>query len=116
MPITTTELQVDQDGWAYNATTTDATSGLAVVAAPGDGKFLVLKELHITTATSARAAIQSKASATATVSRQLGLLFIDDSGYEDKFLGGLRLPENEELDFFTSAAGTLQVFAGGYTV
>jgi len=116
MPITSTAVTIHEDGWAYNAFTTNASSGLAVIAAPGAGRALVLKELHITSPLSARASIESKASATATVTRYLGPIMVNASGYAEKFLGGIRLVTNEELDFRTSASGNLQVYVAGYTL
>lgn len=109
-------VQIDRFGWAYNALATDATSGMNVVPAPGIGKNLVIKELHITTPIAESASVKTRASATATINPQLGSFPMNTGGYSDSYLGGLQMPENERIDVFTSTADQLQIFIAGETV
>ena len=114
MPITNQTLTA-MDGWAYNSSTTDSTSGLQVIAAPGSGKYLVVRELHITAPLSARAFIASRESATAAATTHLGPIMVNASGYAEKFVGGLSMVANEALYLRTSAACNMQLFTAGYT-
>lgn len=115
MPIANQTLIIHGDGWGYNSYTTDATSGLQAIAAPGASKYLVLKELHLTAPLSARAYIGSQASATASCTTYLGPIMVDANGYRQEFLGGLSMKANEALYLRTSAAANMQAYLAGFT-
>ncbi len=119
MPITLNSIQLTKEGWAVNAITQNcATSAYVIKTAPGAGKNLTLKEIHICAGTSALTFVGTRASGTAAVTRVLGAMSLTSghTQYQDKFLQGLRLPTNEALIIGTSAAAggrPIQVYASG---
>lgn len=110
-------LTSDKGGWAMNISSDDATSSHLIYDAPATGNIVVLKEVHITAADAAIAFIQEQVSATATATRLLGPLYIAaDTGYQDKFMDGIRATASTGLYLDTSGADSIQAFAAGRIV
>ena len=116
MGISNTTLKLDKSGWAVNSTSSDAINGEELVAAPGAGKTLILKEMHISVGQSARAIIDSRASATATATRMLGPISLNAStnNYVNRFINGIRTNAANEAIYITSSANAfINVFVSG---
>ena len=117
MSITVNTLKLDGSGWAINAHS-DVTSAspVEILAAPGSGKFIRLREVSISVEDSAIAFLSSRVSATATANRILGPLYISPESrkYQDKFIIPIRVTENENLMFSTSADSQINIYASGF--
>ena len=74
-----------------------------------------MKEIHISMGNSARAIIDSRASATATVTRLLGPISLNKgtNNYENDFVRGITANENEALYITSSANSFVNIYASG---
>ena len=115
MAISKQSLKVTPDGWAVNATSSDASGGEEFEAAPGTAKTLVLQEIAFNTSSAVSVIVDSRASATATVTRMLGPIAVaaETLAYEKQFIRGIRANTNEALYITTSASATVNLYAGG---
>ena len=113
--VSTQSLGLDTGGWAVNATSSDAIDGVQIEAAPGTGKRLVLQEVHLSVGQSARAIIDSRASATATVTRMLGPITLNaaSNNMQLHLTRGIQANVNEAIYLTSSANAFVSVFASG---
>ena len=114
MTVTNTVLQVEGEGFAVNSRVTSATAQV-IKAAPGAGKFIRLQECNMSTAVAGTVTIESRASATATVTPVIGPITFaaNSTTYLQKFIRPIRLPENEELTARSSASALVNIFTSG---
>ncbi len=118
MTVTNTSLQTNEvAGFTINSRVTSASAEI-IKAAPGAGKFTVLKEINISSSAAGTVTIESRASATATVTPIIGPISMNSSNtmYSDKFIYGIRLPVNEELTARSSASALVNIFTSGTTL
>jgi hypothetical protein len=115
MAISTQSLAVDPDGWAVNATSSDASGGEELEAAPGTGKRLILQELYLSANQSAAAIIDSRASATATITRMAGpiLLQLRHGNVGRQYIRGVKALVNEAIFITSSGSSYINVYASG---
>lgn len=115
MTVTNTSLQADgAAAFTINSRVTSASAEI-IKAAPGTGRFIRLKEINISSSAAGTVTIESRASATATVTPLIGPISMNSSNtlYSDKFIYGIRLPENEELTARSSASALVNIFTSG---
>lgn len=114
MTVTNTALQADGSAFMVNSRVTSASAEI-IKDAPGSGKFIRLKEIHISSSAAGTVSIESRASATATVTTILGPISMNANNtmYSDKFIYGIRLPENEELTARSSAVALINILTSG---
>ena len=119
MAITVNTLKLDGSGWAINAHS-DVTSAtpVEILASPGAGKSLAIREVNISVSNSAVAFLSSRVSATATENRILGPLYIshESLNYNDKYILPIVVTENENLMLSTSANAKINIYASGFTI
>ena len=115
MTISKQSLAVDEGGWAVNATSTNAAGGEELEAAPGAGKRLILQELYLSANQSAAAIIDSRASATATVTRMQGPILLppQDRNVGRQFIRGVKAKVNEAIYLTSSGSAYINVYASG---
>jgi len=118
MTVTNTSLQANEAaGFTINSRVTSASPEI-IKAAPGTGKFTVLKELTVNTSATCLVQLESRASATATVTSIRGPLYFGGSTFAqtEKYIYGIRLPANEELTARSSASALVNILITGTTL
>ena len=115
MAYTATALQPATCGFAVNAVTDDASGCEELVAAPGAGKYLVLRQVIISCVAAITITIGAGETAGAVTSPVLGpLTFVATSPVSIfTFNPGIKLAANTSLTVDASGAGAATIFVQG---
>jgi len=116
--VTATSLNPTTKGWTVNATSADASSCEQVKAAPGAGKYLVLRRVSIATDANITVTIGSGESGNGVEAVLIGPVpYAAGTGnWTDVVLHpAIKLPANKSLTVDASGAGNVWVLAQGET-
>jgi len=116
MAITLTSLTPSTFGWAVNGVSGDASGCETVVAAPGAGLSLYLRQVLISSGAALTVTLGAGKTGDAVTATILGPVYMaQNSTVSFNFLVPPRLAYNTALTIDTSGAGAVTVLVAGYT-
>lgn len=116
MAVTVIALAPYRDGFARNATSTDASGCESIYDAPGSGISIYLEQVTISVGATMNVTIGAGETAGAVTSTIIGPIYFAAAGSVGpiRFSRPIKLAANTALTFDSSASGNVTIVAEGY--